>query len=322
MPAASAETIASDPLARCTPLPDTLSPVFAKELRQGLRAHRFVLPFVAVQVFAVIAIATELALSSNFQGASGSGFFGGLFISVLVAGVGVVMPLTSIAALRPELSDGRNVELLLMSNLDRWQIVRGKWLVAFTLSMLTLVSLLPYMLTRYFAGGTELLTDFLIVVGVIQMNALLTGLAIGASGFGNLLGRLFLFGMGALSAGLTGLAASAGFMITFAAPVGRTAIGSSIIAILISSLVAALYVVYGLQLGRSRLRLFENPLDPPASGLVIALMIFTPIVVGVASVATAGYGGWVAVGGLLALALSIDRGPGKKAKAVARYLQP
>jgi hypothetical protein len=320
MPAASAETIATDPLAQCTPLPDRLSPVFAKELRQGLRAHRFVLPFVALQVFAVIAIAAELVLSSSFHGPSGSGFFGGLFIGVLIVGVGVVMPLTSIAALRPELSDGRNVELLLMSNLDRWQIVRGKWLVAFTLSMLMLVSLLPYMLTRYFAGGTELIIDFLIVAGVIIGNALLTGIAIGASGFGNLLGRIFLFGMGALSAWGTIMGASFRFMMP--GPLSGTAVGSSIVAILVSALVAALYVVYGLQLGRSRLRLFENPLDPPASGLVIALMIFTPIVVGVASAATLGYAGWVAVGGLLALALSIDRGPGRKAKAVARYLQP
>ena len=103
---------------------------------------------------------------------------------------------------------------------------------------------------------------------------------------------------------------------------GGSAIFEAAIAVVIAALIAVLYAVYGLQLGRSRLRLFENPLDPPASGLVIALMIFTPIVVGVASAATLGYGAWVAAGGLLALALSIDRGPGKAKAAPARYMQP
>jgi hypothetical protein len=321
MSAAGVTSPSGDPLAACTPLPDALSPVFAKELRQGLRAHRFVLPFVTAQIFAVIAIGAELGITSAFAGAAGSDSFGGLIVAVLIVGVGVVMPLTNIAALRPELTDGRNVELLLMSNLDRWQIALGKWLVGFTLAMLMLVSLLPYMLTRYFAGGTELVKDLLIIIGIVLGNALFTGLAIGASGFGNLLGRFFLFGMGALSAWGTVAAAGWRFFEKTASATGADAIWPGVVSVLIAALVAALYVAYGLQLARSRLRLFENPVDPPASGLIIALMIFTPIVVGVATAATLGYGAWVAVGGLLALALSIDRGPGRNA-ALARFAQP
>ena len=58
------ESALRDPMAACTPLPDKLGPVFAKELRQGLRAQRFVTPFVAVQIFAIVAIGADLGIAS------------------------------------------------------------------------------------------------------------------------------------------------------------------------------------------------------------------------------------------------------------------
>lgn len=319
--AATADSLPVDPMKSCTPLPDSLGPVFAKELRQGLRAQRFVTPFVAIQIFAIVAIGAELGLSS-FQNRSGdAGIFGNLITWVIIIGIGIVMPLTNIAALRPELNDGRNVELLLMSNLNRWQIVRGKWLVGFSLSVLVLISMIPYLLTRYFVGGVDLVDTMLLLIGLLCANAALTGLAIGASGFGNLLGRFLLVMIGIFSAMGTFSGACWRFLAMMGDATGSDAILPGVFAILSGALVAVLYVTYGLQLGRARLRLFENPLDPPASGLIIALIIFTPIVVLVATGITAGYGAWVGVGGLLALVLLIDRGPGKNA-VTARYSQP
>ncbi|MBL9155653.1 MAG: hypothetical protein JNK37_24470 [Verrucomicrobiales bacterium] len=321
MSAAGVHAPPADPMAGCTPLPDVIGPVFAKELRQGLRAHRFVLPFVAAQLFALMAIGSELAISSAFHDGSGPGSFGGLVVTVVVVAVGLVMPMTHIGALRPELGDGRNIELLLMSNLDRWQIVWGKWLVGFVLAMLMLVSLLPYLLARYFAGGVELMDYLLTLIGVVLGSGLLTGIAVGASGFGNLLGRFFLIGVGLFSAWGSVMAAGWRFFEKTASATGGAAFWPGLASVAVSALVAALYVVYGLQLGRARLRLFENPIDPPASGLIIALIIFTPIVTGIATAVTVGWGAWVAVAGLLGLALSIDRGPGRSG-ARAVYLQP
>lgn len=319
MSAAGVPAPPADPMATCTPLPDTIGPVFAKELRQGLRAHRFVLPFVAAQLIALVAIGSELAIASAFDGTASG--FGGLVLTVIVIAVGIVMPLTNIGALRPELGDGRNIELLLMSNLDRWQIVRGKWLVGFALAMLMLVSLLPYLLARYFAGGVELMDYLFTLIGVVIGSGLLTGIAVGASGFGNLLGRFFLIGVGLFSAWGSIMAAGWRFFEKTASATAGDGFWPGLASIVVSTLVAALYVAYGLQLGRARLRLFENPIDPPASGLIIALIIFTPIVTGIATAVTAGWGAWAAVAGLLGLALSIDRGPGRDAGR-AVYLQP
>lgn len=306
-----------------TPMPDSFSPVFVKELRQGLRAHRFVMPFVIAQVMAIVAVGTELGIAASDHNA-GSGdfteFLGGVLYMVLWLIIGVVMPLTNLGSLRSELGGGRNVELLLMSNLSRWQVVRGKWLVGFALSGLMLISLLPYLLTRYFAGGVDLLDNFRQVFMVFLLNGVLTALAIGASGFGNLIGRCLLLGIGVLS--FSGTMTGAGWQVLekMGSATGMSEAWILIAYILVGLLVSALYVAFGLQLGRSRLRLFENPIDPPPSGLVIALMIFTPIVVGITTVATSGNGGWVAVIGLLIIALMIDRGPGKD--AAISYAQP
>ena len=187
------------------PLPDFFSPVFVKELRQGLRAHRFVLPFVAAQIFAVLAVGTEFGIAAIVDaaitgGGASSDLLGRVVMWVLWGVIGVVMPLTSLAALRDELSDEKNVELLLMSNLNRWQIVRGKWLVGSALSGLIFVSMLPYILTRYFVGGLELPPLLFELCGMILANLVGTALAIGASGFRNLLGRFVLVGIGVLRA--------------------------------------------------------------------------------------------------------------------------
>ncbi len=311
----------ADPMTACTPVPDLFSPVFAKELRQGLRAQRFVTPFVAIHLFVLIAIGTELGLSSTFIGSNDAGIFGSLVLIVMIIGVGVVMPLTNLAALRPELNDGRNVELLLMSNLDRWEIVRGKWLVGFSLCGLVLISMIPYLLTRYFVGGVDLVQTLMLVLNLLFLSAGLTGIAIGVSGFGNLLGRFFLTGVTVVSASATTGAVVWNFQEMLGNATGSDAIFPGLLYVLSLALVAALYVVYGLQLGRARLRLFENPLDPPASGLIIALIIFTPVIVTIFAAISFGYAGVVGAAGLLTLALFIDRGPGKDSES-ARYLQP
>jgi hypothetical protein len=184
-----------------------------------------------------------------------------------------------------------------------------------------MISLIPYLLTRYFASGVELVDMMLLIIGLMFANAALTAIAIGASGFGNLLGRFLLVLIGVFSTFGTTMATCWRFMEMMTDATGVDAIMPGLFLILAAALVTALYVAFGLQLGRARLRLFENPLDPPASGLIIALIIFTPIVIGVATGVTVGYAAWAAVGGLLALALMIDRGPGKSA-INAQYAQP
>ena len=247
----------------------------------------------------------------------------GLLVFVISLVVGIIMPLTGFGALRPELESGRNVELLLLANVSRWQIVVGKWLTMSSLAWLILISLVPYMLARHFIGGINIVFSLTFLAGLALSNAALNGIVIGASGFGNYIGRLAVLVIGGVSFSITA-SMCAGIWLAS----GITGSGGppedSIVVMLITtgfSLVpSVLYCLYGLQIGRSRLRLFEDPTEPPASGLIIAMMLFTPLLVGMFAAPTAGIGGVVAAVVLTVLTLVIDRGPGKK--QTVRYAQP
>ena len=301
-----------------------------KELRQGLRARRFIGPFLLIQLLAVFAVLSETAVAdlSAGGGRSGAGplnggFSDGLLVFVISLVVGVVMPLTGFGALRPELERGRNVELLLLANVSRWQIVVGKWLVMCALAWLILISLVPYMLARHFIGGVNIVYSLTFLAGLAMGNAALNGVIIGASGFGNYIGRIVVLVIGGISYSVTASMCSA-MWIARGALRGRGApddsIGTMLISTAFSFVPSVLYSLYGLQIGRSRLRLFEDPTEPPASGLIIAMMLFTPLLVGMFAVPTAGIGGVVAAAVLVFLTLVIDRGPGKK--HTVRYAQP
>ena len=226
------------------------------------------------------------------------------------------MPLTLFGALQPEVSDGKNIELLLMSNLTRWQIVLGKLLVGSALSGLMLISLLPYILMRYFVGNVELVKSALGVLGLILINAMMNAIVIGASGFRNYVGRVFLIIFVFICYTITSSITAFSFL-----SVGTS---WSFISTIITSL---LFVVLSLQLGRAKLRVFENPLDPPATALIVVLFVACPIFLGIAMAMLSAFGapgrligGPLMMLGMLVLATLIDRGPGRK-KPV-RWAQP
>lgn len=57
------------------------------------------------------------------------------------------MPLAGLFLMPQEIEEG-NHEMLLLTSLNRWQIVFGKFLTLWLLSQLTLTSLLPYIIIR------------------------------------------------------------------------------------------------------------------------------------------------------------------------------
>lgn len=288
---------------------DVFPPIFVKELRQGLRANQFVWPFILVQIAAIACVAIEFFTTyvTNSGGTDGFIFYG--FMMIVFLGV---LPLTLFGSLQPELSSGRNVELLLMSNLTRWQIVMGKWGVGCVLSMLMLVSLLPYAMFRYMIGNiSDFRTESLWLGGIVGGNAIVNAVVIGASGFRNYVGRAAMI---VLSAGCA-LGTASILVSEFRAFRG---VWWYLMAGIIA---AAVLIVLNLQLGRARLRLYENPLDPPSSALIVILIICSPIIIGISRAMTYQVGDW---GGLLmavilfVLCLMIDPGPGKKQRKWAQ----
>jgi hypothetical protein len=263
--------------------PEILDPMVVKEFRQGLRARQFVLPFVAVQaVMFVVALSEWLDLSDGaadwwlFQDGSrrfAPSFWGGVGIMMLV-----VIPFSRFFDVQQEFA-GRNAELLLLSGVDRWRIVRGKWMVAVLTSVLVLVSVFPYLLLRYFFGGLEWAPNLLIGVGLLVNGAVLSALVIGVSAYQSMGARIgLLIGGGFISSlcvSLPGLAAAmmieqpgvSGFLLWMV-------IGNGLVA-------ACLLCILGLQMARVKLRVYEDPLDPAVASQVVVLYFFAPVLIGI-----------------------------------------
>lgn len=284
--------------------PDKLGPVFVRDLRQGLRSEVFVWAFLLLQAFALIAIFIDWGAGEVFGSSTGLAF-PSLFIGIISALFSLVLPLTQFGALQSELGLGRNIELLLCSQLTRWQIVRGKWFVACSLSGLLLISLLPFMFIRYFMGGVELVETISEVFSIFMGNATMNAIVIGASGFANYIARGFvvLFAMIAHTTTVATVPVVVGFTGTTPIP---------FVAYIAAFAGAAPFLLLGLQLGRSRLRIYESPEDPPTTAVVLILILLLPLLHGIAIAAGGVAGSFVALASVSLLALLMDRGPGRR----------
>lgn len=124
---------------------DRLPPVAVREWRQGLRSRVFVGPFMALQ--------GGLFLLTTFQlNEPRSGGVAGMYWLTVLTVLVVVLPLRSLGALSEE-REGSTMDVLVLTNLDGWSIVSGKWLATASLILLAAVSVLPTILLRWLVGG-------------------------------------------------------------------------------------------------------------------------------------------------------------------------
>lgn len=287
--------------------PDRLGPVFVRDLRQGLRARYFLWVFLLLQALALFATAIELSVFQFVGDASASGLFTGALTMLLSLGFGLILPLTLFGALQAEVGRERNIELLLTSSLTRWQIIRGKFFVASTLSLLLLVSILPYLLARYFLASVDLLESLALIGGTVLTNATMNAIVIGASGFTNAIARVFLIGFLSLIYLFSNVAGAARLMIPGMSSFGGVALGATVFC-----LTSAVVIVLSLQVARARIKPFEMPYDSSIAIPILVLAFFLPMLTGIAAAA----GGQIALVVVLSLylwlAFMIDRNPEKK----------
>lgn len=248
--------------------PDWLNPIFVRDLRQGLRSSFFIWAFVLLQGVAILAAFTEWAMAQFFGGSGGGPVLAGASSVMTNLIFAFFLPLSLFHSLQPELGRGRNAELLLTSRLSRWQIVRGKLLVATTLSALLLVSLLPYFLIRYFLGGIEPVGLMLEMMTLLVANATMNAIVIGASAFSSYLVRFILIFFLMIFHSATAAAYVMRRSFSGAAPSGFLPddFAGQVLA-------SALYIFLCLQLGRARLQSSRQIVDPVAKILVFAFLV-------------------------------------------------
>jgi ABC-type transport system involved in multi-copper enzyme maturation permease subunit len=288
-------------------LPERFDPMTIKELRQSLRRGSFVFPFLGIQFLAVCAMAAEFqighsAVASEFEGMLNLWLLwsSGPFWMVVSAICLFLMPLSGSILMGQELEEG-NHELLLLTKLDRWKIVLGKFITLWGLSALTFVSLLPYVVVRYMVGGIEWWHEAACATTVLGGSAMISAGAIGASAFGGLAARvgvlfLFLFSM---------LAGTAAPLLGAGAQTG----GCGWLYHLTAVSAVICYVAMGMALARSRLRLAIMAYEVKPSGMILGLQIFSPFVIGMVTAVTLGWAGFLGLLGMTLVAVRLDVTP-------------
>lgn len=288
-------------------LSDRYGAMTVKELRQGLRRGMFVVPFILIQVLAVLAMALEFTMGdverfSEYTGMLNPALFftSGPFWMVAALICMLVMPLGGLALMGQELEEG-NHELLLMTPLTRWRVVRGKFLAMWGLCLVTFVSLMPYMIVRYFIGGIDAWRNIVMALSVILFSGMFCAGAIGASAFRSLVGRMAVMALFLASMSLAGMPA-------LMASAFRSD-GCGVVYHLNAISFFLCYCLFGLAMARSRIRLVIHHYEVRPSWMVIGLLIFTPLVSGMATAMTLGYGGFAGLIGMGLVAWFADVTP-------------
>lgn len=288
-------------------LPERLGPMTVKELRQGMRRSGFVMPFIAIQFFALVAMVSEFRNGHSTAGSEYAGmlnlwtfFDSGPFWMVVGIVCMFLMPLGGLVLMGQELEEG-NHELLLLTKLNRWKVVLGKFASLWGLSVITFVSLMPYMVVRYLVGGIEWWQEAACAGTVLGGSAMVGAGAIGASSFKGAGARiavllLFVFSM------------AAGCAVPLAAAAGRTN-GCGIFYHLTALSAVACFTTVGLALARSRLRLAVMAYEVKPGGMLLGLLIFAPFVIGMITAFTIGFGGIIGLLVTAVLAARIDLTP-------------
>lgn len=289
-----------------------------KELRQAMRRVSFVVPFIIVQLLAVVALAIELfeggmSESTRHVGVLNIGllFISGPFWWVAGGVIGLLMPLAGLLLMNQELDEG-NHELMLLTPLSRWKVVCGKFITLWGLCLLTVVSLLPYMVARFsLIGGIEWWRETCCALTVLGFSAMVAAGAIGASSFRKLGPRILVF---LLFAGSMGVGCSIPMVASAGVSHGNCGIWYHL-----NALAAVVcYVSLGLALARSRMRLVLHAFEVQPSMMMVGVLVLAPIAIGLTTAFTIGYGGFA---GLLAMAL-VAKYADVTPKAAKRYPAP
>lgn len=166
-------------------LPDRIGASLAREIRQCCRRWSFIAPFLICQVLALLAIVREFrgepmvgTTMATLLVADASGRWE-LWTIALVICV-VLIPLSSLEIMREELRDG-NHELLALSGISSRRVVAGKFFARVGLSILVLISLLPYSVVRMAAGTAEWWDELAVLLSLAALSSLATAIAISAS---------------------------------------------------------------------------------------------------------------------------------------------
>ncbi len=190
-------------LIHLTDFSDRISPMLVKELRQGLRAKTFIAVFLSLQIFLGIMLlsASAASVSDRAGGVVSAMIFAFFSIAVLI-----VQPMRGVAALSTEIKSN-TIDMMVLTRLSASRIVFGKWVAIVSQSALILLTIIPYLILRYFFGGMNLVGE-IVFLGLLFLTSMaLTAITVGLSGSSSVIIRALipLFGTPILFMTMIGL---------------------------------------------------------------------------------------------------------------------
>jgi hypothetical protein len=168
--------------------PDRISPMLVKELRQGLRARSFTGVFLALHIILGLILLSAGAGSTSDQAGSTISAIIFTFFSIAVL---VVQPMRGITALSSEIK-GNTIDMMVLTRLSAWRIITGKWFAIVSQSGLILITIIPYLILRYFFGGMNLVGEIVLFTLIFITSAALTAITVGLSASGSIILRSIL----------------------------------------------------------------------------------------------------------------------------------
>ena len=143
-----------------------------------MRARGFTLLFLIFQLLLAFIILT----AGSFSNAENSGSIAsGVIFTMFTIAVIFIQPMRGITALSSEIT-GNTLEMMALTRLSAYRIVVGKWVAIVSQSALLLVTIIPYLILRYFYGGMNLLGEMVFLTLIFLTSMALTAVMVGLSG--------------------------------------------------------------------------------------------------------------------------------------------
>lgn len=163
---------------------DRLSPMVVKELRHGLRTRMFASMLTTFQLCMI------LIVGSGVLGVPAE-VMGNIFWSIALIALLLALPVRGFGALSGEMLGG-TMDMLTLTSISSFRIVWGKWTALFSQSLLVAVSLLPYMVARYYFGGVEIVREGVALFLAVLASAITSAAFVAFSSQKSIILRLFL----------------------------------------------------------------------------------------------------------------------------------
>ncbi len=162
--------------------------MLVKELRQGMRTRVFIAVFLSLQVLlGLILLTAGVTATSDHAGTTISNIIF-IFFSIAVL---IIQPMRGIGVLSSEIKSN-TIDMMVLTRLSAWKIATGKWFAIVSQSALILVTIIPYLILRYFFGGMNLQGEIVLLALIFITSTALTAVTVGISASGSAILRSIL----------------------------------------------------------------------------------------------------------------------------------